>query len=185
MITTAEFWRGAAERALKTAMQVFVALVVVQAGTGLVPEVGITALDWGHVASVTGLAVVLSLATSLGNARFTAGVPADPNHDIGTDEPTPMVWPPLDEEQKWGPHLTEHPDDVYTGVENRDGTWSDVHRVYKGSTGEHLLFEPVGARYLDEDGDGVPDYADDGEVSEPGGTWPPEGPVEVIPEGQR
>lgn len=75
MIWTVRFWKGAAERAIKTFFQTFVA--VVAAGVGA-DAVGVTAalgdVGWGAAASVAGLAAVLSVATSLGDADFAAGV---------------------------------------------------------------------------------------------------------------
>lgn len=71
MIWTKAFWMGAAERAVKTFFQTLVATVAVLA-TG--EMVGIADVDWITVASVSGLATILSLATSIGNAGFTAGV---------------------------------------------------------------------------------------------------------------
>ncbi|MBB2956769.1 holin [Pseudoclavibacter helvolus] len=72
-IWTAPFWRGAAERAVKTAAQVFVAAIAVSTGADLIPAVGVEGIDWLAVASVTGVATVLSVVTSIGNADFTAG----------------------------------------------------------------------------------------------------------------
>lgn len=70
---TAAFWRGAGERAIKTAAQCFVAAVTVSAGADLVPAVGVDGINWLSVLSVTGVATILSVATSIGNADFTAG----------------------------------------------------------------------------------------------------------------
>ena len=62
---TKAFWLGATERAVKTLFQTFVALV----GTSVL----ITDVEWTTVLSGSILAAVLSIATSLGNADFTAG----------------------------------------------------------------------------------------------------------------
>lgn len=67
------FWKGAAGRGLKTAAQVFVAAITVSTGADLIPAVGVGSINWLAVASVTGVATVLSVATSIGNASFTAG----------------------------------------------------------------------------------------------------------------
>lgn len=72
MLTLA-FWKGAAERAIKTFIQTFVATLVATIGAVVsaweVPwQSGLTA-----AAGVALLASVLSLATSIGNADFTAG----------------------------------------------------------------------------------------------------------------
>lgn len=73
MIWTAEFWKGAAERALKTFVQSFFA--------ALVATVGAAATAWdvpwdtalAGALGVALLATFFSLATSIGNAKFTAG----------------------------------------------------------------------------------------------------------------
>ena len=67
------WWRAAGIRAIKTAAQTGVALI----GTG---AVGFTALDWVRIASVAGVAAVLSLLTSI------AGLPEvepEPDEDEG------------------------------------------------------------------------------------------------------
>ena len=55
---TKQWWRAAGIRAVKTMAQTAVALI----GTG---AVGFTALDWARIASVAGVAAVLSLLTSI------------------------------------------------------------------------------------------------------------------------
>ena len=55
---TKQWWRAAGIRAIKTAAQTAVALI----GTG---AVGFTDLDWVRIASVAGVAAVLSLLTSV------------------------------------------------------------------------------------------------------------------------
>ena len=55
---TKQWWRAAGIRAIKTAAQTAVALI----GTG---AVGFTDLDWARIASVAGVAAVLSLLTSV------------------------------------------------------------------------------------------------------------------------
>lgn len=66
MIWSIAFWKGAAERAIKTFFQTFVALI----GTSAVI---IQDVDWIFIASGSTLAAILSIATSIGNAEFTAG----------------------------------------------------------------------------------------------------------------
>lgn len=66
MIWTVAFWKGAGERAIKTFFQTFVALI----GT---TAVLLQDVDWLLILSGSALAAVLSIATSLGNASFTAG----------------------------------------------------------------------------------------------------------------
>lgn len=73
MIFTLAFWRGAGERAIKTFFQVFVAVVTLSVGTDLIPAKGLEGVPWVTVMSVSALAALLSLATSIGNASFTAG----------------------------------------------------------------------------------------------------------------
>ena len=70
---TKQWWRAAGVRAIKTAAQTAVALI----GTG---AVGFTDLDWVRIASVAGVAAVLSLLTSV------AGLPEvqpEPDEDEG------------------------------------------------------------------------------------------------------
>ena len=70
---TKQWWRAAGVRAIKTAAQTAVALI----GTG---AVGFTDLDWTRIASVAGVAAVLSLLTSI------AGLPEvqpEPDEDEG------------------------------------------------------------------------------------------------------
>lgn len=69
-IWTIAFWKGTGERALKTGAQTFVAVVGV---TGIGSTVGLGDIPWTTDLSITGVAVILSFVTSLGNARFTAG----------------------------------------------------------------------------------------------------------------
>jgi len=61
---TPEFWKDAAERALKTAAQVALAIVTATAG------LGVTDIDWATTASVVGLATLASVLTSI----ISAGV---------------------------------------------------------------------------------------------------------------
>jgi len=73
---TASFWKGAAERAVKTFLQTFVAVAAYGVGAD---AIGVTArlgdIAWTDSASVAALATIFSLATSVGNADFTAGEP--------------------------------------------------------------------------------------------------------------
>lgn len=66
MIWTKAFWKGTAERAIKTAAQTFVALV--GAGT-----LGVLDVDWAGTGSVVLMAGILSVVTSIGNGDFVAG----------------------------------------------------------------------------------------------------------------
>ena len=77
MIWTIAFWKGAAERALKTFVQTFVASLLAAVGS----IVTVWEVPW--VTSLYGalgialMATFLSFATSLGNAEFTAGAAAE------------------------------------------------------------------------------------------------------------
>ena len=93
MITTLAFWKGALERALKTAMQTFVAVLIAGVGAEAVGvSAGILQADWLTALSVAALATVLSVATSIGNADFTAGV--EPRRAAVEVEPDPMAVSP-------------------------------------------------------------------------------------------
>lgn len=71
---TKQFWSGAAERGIKTFLQTFVAVIIASVGADAVGlTVGLLDVDWLDAASVATLATILSLATSVGNADFTAG----------------------------------------------------------------------------------------------------------------
>jgi hypothetical protein len=67
---TANFWKQAAERAVKTFAQASLALLT---GNGL----GLLDVNWGVVASVGGLAAVASLLTSIVTSGI--GQPNDPS----------------------------------------------------------------------------------------------------------
>ena len=64
------WWRAAGIRAIKTAAQTGVALI----GTG---AVGFTDLDWARIASVAGVAAVLSLLTSVAGLPEVDAQPDD------------------------------------------------------------------------------------------------------------
>lgn len=73
---TKQFWSGAAERGIKTFLQTFVAVIIASVGADAVGlTAGLLDVDWLDAASVAALATILSLATSVGNADFTAGAP--------------------------------------------------------------------------------------------------------------
>lgn len=73
MIWTKAFWKGAAERAVKSFAQGVVTAITGDAILSLWD------LDFVQVAGVGGLMALLSLFTSLGNGEFTAGVQNDPS----------------------------------------------------------------------------------------------------------
>jgi len=76
---TASFWKGAGERAIKTFFQTFVALI----GTSAVL---VQDVNWLMIVSGSVLATILSLATSIGNADFTAGKNTDAAIFTGTPD---------------------------------------------------------------------------------------------------
>lgn len=69
---TKAFWKGLGERAIKTFFQAGVAAVVT-GGAEAVAGQGVESVNWLSVGSVALLATILSVATSIGNADFTAG----------------------------------------------------------------------------------------------------------------
>lgn len=65
-----QFWRDTAERAIKTVAQTAVALL----GTG---AIGLLDVDWVQVASVSALAGIVSVLTSIGSDNIGAkGTPS-------------------------------------------------------------------------------------------------------------
>lgn len=66
---TRTFWQAVAERALKTLAQAAAAMLVAD-GTGLLDA------DWLTVLSVSGMAAVVSVLTSIGSAAATDGGPS-------------------------------------------------------------------------------------------------------------
>ena len=73
-----EFWKGAGERALKTFLQAFVAVLFV---TGVPPVVTATqavAMPWLTAVVSGAVAALFSLLTSIGNVGFVAGGAAKP-----------------------------------------------------------------------------------------------------------
>ena len=69
MLWSSAFWRGAAERMVKTFAQSLLAVL----GVG---GLGVLDVDWLGALSVAAVATLASLLTSIGNADFTAGTPA-------------------------------------------------------------------------------------------------------------
>lgn len=82
MIFTVAFWKGAGERALKTFLQAAISAFLGTLGLSVTGSTGFNVLahlpvlaDAAEIGAGFGLgAAILSLCTSLGNARFTAGV---------------------------------------------------------------------------------------------------------------
>ena len=73
---TKQWWRAAGIRAVKTMAQTAVALI----GTG---AVGFTDLDWARIASVAGVAAVLSLLTSVAGLPEVQPEPDETKHARG------------------------------------------------------------------------------------------------------
>ncbi|MGO2122460.1 holin [Glutamicibacter arilaitensis] len=83
---TIEFWKGAGERAVKTFLQTFVAVVVAGVGADVVGvSAGLLDVSWLDALSVSALATIMSLATSAGNADFTAGTTKVVQLNLDTD----------------------------------------------------------------------------------------------------
>jgi len=66
MIWTSAFWKGAAERGIKTMAQTLAAYFVIGV-------TGVLEFEWLPALSITAAAGVASLLTSIGNADFVAG----------------------------------------------------------------------------------------------------------------
>lgn len=77
MLTVA-FWKGAAERGIKTFFQVFGAVLLLGVGADAIGvSAGLADANWLDALSVAAMATVLSVVTSVGNADFTSGVSKD------------------------------------------------------------------------------------------------------------
>ena len=63
MIWTIGFWKGVAERAVKTAAQTAVAFFVVG-------ETGVADVDWATIGGISLVAAIVSVLTSLASAPF-------------------------------------------------------------------------------------------------------------------
>ena len=72
MIWTRAFWKGAGERCLKTYVQTFMAVLTLQLGAHVTPQMALE-LPWATSATTAGIAALYSLFTSIGNADHTAG----------------------------------------------------------------------------------------------------------------
>lgn len=82
-----QFWLGLLERALKTFIQTFVAVLGVTAGVTYTAE-SFRGLPWESALITASVAAVLSIATSFGNPSFVAGKPkVAPSVDAGLVPP--------------------------------------------------------------------------------------------------
>lgn len=77
---TGAFWSATAERAVKTVAQTGAALLV---GNG----VGLLDIDWAQVGSVSGLAGVVSVLTSIASAKIGGDGPSVGPEVIAKDQP--------------------------------------------------------------------------------------------------
>ena len=76
MIFSKAFWKGLAERGIKTFAQTLAAYFVI--GT-----TGLLDLDWVTALSVSGAAALASALTSIGNADFVAGTTTEAEASTG------------------------------------------------------------------------------------------------------
>lgn len=81
-----QFWLGLFERALKTFIQTFVAVLGVTAGVTYTAE-SFRGLPWESALITAGVAAILSVATSFGSPSFVAGKPGKPQLDTGLVPP--------------------------------------------------------------------------------------------------
>ena len=96
-----QFWLGLFERALKTFIQTFVAVLGVTAGVTYTAE-SFRGLPWESALITAAVAAVLSIATSFGNPTFVAGKPKTTVVDAG------LV--PLDDTGLIEPHAVDETD---------------------------------------------------------------------------
>ena len=81
-----QFWLGLFERALKTFIQTFVAVLGVTAGVTYTAE-SFRGLPWESAVITAAVAAILSVATSFGSPSFVAGKPGKPQLDAGLVPP--------------------------------------------------------------------------------------------------
>lgn len=81
-----QFWLGLLERALKTFIQTFVAVLGVTAGVTYTAE-SFRGLPWESALITASVAAVLSIATSFGNPSFVAGKQKVAPVDVGLVSP--------------------------------------------------------------------------------------------------
>jgi hypothetical protein len=74
-----EFWKAVAERAVKTFAQ-SLSSVLISAGVGLL------AADWVGAISTAGMALVISVLTSIGSAALTDGSPSVVSSEVLTNQ---------------------------------------------------------------------------------------------------
>ena len=124
-----QFWLGLLERALKTFVQTFVAVLGVTAGVTYTAE-SFRGLPWESALITATVAAVLSVATSFGNPSFVAGKPSKPQVDAGLVPPNDggMVEPHMVDVSD--PGMIEPTDDAgFGGYEPRRAAESEVGTV--------------------------------------------------------
>ena len=124
-----QFWLGLLERALKTFIQTFVAVLGVTAGVTYTAE-SFRGLPWESALITATVAAVLSVATSFGNPSFVAGKPSKPQVDAGLVPPDDggMVEPHMVDVSD--PGMIEPVDDAdLAGYEPRRAAESEVGTV--------------------------------------------------------
>lgn len=106
-----QFWLGLFERALKTFIQTFVAVLGVTAGVTYTAE-SFRGLPWESALITATVAAVLSVATSFGSPSFVAGKPKTTVVDAGLVPPddTGMLEPHIVDETD--PGMIEPMDDA-------------------------------------------------------------------------
>lgn len=83
---TKAFWKGAAERAVKTFAQAAVAVLTADTA-------GLLEVDLAQLGSVAGLAALVSFLTSVANADFVAGKAETPVVPLESPAPEAVVVP--------------------------------------------------------------------------------------------
>lgn len=126
-----QFWLGLLERALKTFVQTFVAVLGVTAGVTYTAE-SFRGLPWESALITATVAAVLSVATSFGSPSFVAGKPGkQPQVDAGLVPPNDggMVEPHMVDVSD--PGMIEPADDVdgFGGYEPKHAAESEVGTV--------------------------------------------------------
>lgn len=127
MVWTKAFWKGLAERAIKSAAQGFIygaglSVLVAEVGDGA--GVALVDVPWMLGLQTAFVLAVLSAVTSVGNAQFTAGhetIPAAPIVQV--------VGGAVTTEGSSGPHLTAFVADtepVFEDVSDPDGPLPEI-----------------------------------------------------------
>ena len=123
-----QFWLGLFERALKTFIQTFVAVLGVTAGVTYTAE-SFRGLPWESALITASVAAVLSIATSFGNPSFVAGKPkvAPVNAGIVPPDDTGLIEPHAVDETD--PGMIEPMDDENVDYQPRRAAESEVGTI--------------------------------------------------------